>query len=65
MATESYLTKLMHARPYTWKGDSERLFMLLEQMGEARFLRVLQRALFQQLYGAEYVVQIAAREVAS
>jgi hypothetical protein len=39
--------------------------MLLEEMGEARFLRVLQRALFQQLYGAEYVVQIAAREVAS
>lgn len=62
---ESYLTELIHARPHTWKGDVERLFMLLEEMGEARFLRVLQRALFQQLYGAEYVVQIAAREVAS
>ena len=62
---ESYLTELIHARPLTWKGDVERLFMLLEEMGDARFLRVLQRALFQQLYGAEYVVQIAAREVAS
>ena len=62
---ESYLTELIHARPMTWKGDVERLFMLLEELGEARFLRVLQRALFQQLYGAEYVVQIAAREVAS
>ena len=39
--------------------------MLLEECGEDRFLRVLQRALFQQLYGAEYVVQLAAREVAS
>jgi transposase len=62
---ESYLTELIHARPLTWKGDVERLFMLLEEIGEARFLRVLQRALFQHLYGAEYVVQIAAREVAS
>ena len=62
---ESYLTELIHARPLTWKGDVERLFMLLEELGEERFLRVLQRALFQQLYGAEYVVQIASREVAS
>jgi hypothetical protein len=62
---ESYLTELIHARPLTWKGDVERLFMLLEELGDERFLRVLQRALFQQLYGAEYVVQIAAREVAS
>jgi len=62
---ESYLTELIHARPHTWKGDVERLFMLLEELGEERFLRMLQRALFQQLYGAEYVVQIAAREVAS
>ncbi len=62
---EGYLTELIHARPLTWKGDVERLFMLLEELGEDRFLRVLQRALFQQLYGAEYVVQIAAREVAS
>jgi transposase len=62
---ESYLTELIHARPMTWKGDVERLFMLLEEMGEDRFLRVLQRALFQQLYGAEYVVRLAAREAAS
>lgn len=62
---ESYLTELIHARPLTWKGDVERLFMLLEELGETRFLRVLQRALFQRLYGAEYVVQLAAREVAS
>ena len=62
---ESYLTELIHARPLTWKGDVERLFMLLEEVGEERFLRLLQRALFQQLYGAEYVVQLAAREAAS
>lgn len=63
---EGYLTELIHARPYTWKGDVERLFMLLEELGETRFLRLLQRALFQRLYGAEYVVQLAAAgEVAS
>jgi transposase len=49
---ESYLTELIHARPLTWKGDVERLFMLLEEMGDTRFLHVLQRALFQRLYGS-------------
>lgn len=38
----------------------ERLFALLEEVGEERFLRLLQRALFQRLYGAEYVVRITA-----
>jgi transposase len=55
---EAYLTELIHARPHTWKGDVERLFMLLEEIGEAAFLHVLQRALFQRLYGAEYVVPL-------
>lgn len=62
---EGYLTELIHARPYTWKGDVERLFALLEELGEAAFLRLLQRALFQCLYGAEYVVALAAREAVS
>jgi len=62
---ESYLTELIHARPHTWKGDVEHLFALLEELGEAHFLRLLQRALFQRLYGAEYVVGLAARGVAS
>jgi transposase len=63
-AGEGYLTELIHARPHTWKADVERLFALLEEVGEDRFLRLLQRALFQRLYGAEYVVRFA-REVAS
>jgi len=62
---ESYLTELIHARPRTWKGDVERLFALLEEVGEDAFLRLLQRALFQRLYGAEYVVTLAAREASS
>ncbi len=64
---EAYLTELIHARPYVWKGDVERLFALLEEMGEERFTKLLQRALFQRLYGAEYVVRLAAGagEVAS
>jgi transposase len=62
---ESYLTELIHARPFTWKADVERLFMLLEEVGDARFLKLLQRALFSRLYGSEYVVRLAAQEVAS
>jgi hypothetical protein len=64
---EGYLTELIHQRPHTWKGDVERLFALLEELGEERLRTVLQRALFQRLIGAEYVVRLAARlaEVAS
>ena len=66
---EGYLTELIHQRPHTWKGDVERLFALLEELGDAPFRLVLQRALFQRLIGAEYVVRLAARiaapEVAS
>jgi hypothetical protein len=58
---EGYLTELVHQRPHTWKGDVERLFALLEEIGDARFRVVLQRALFQRLIGAEYVVRVAAR----
>lgn len=62
---EGYLTELIHSRPHTWKGDVERLFALLEEVGQERFLRLLQRALFQRLIGVEYVIGIAAKEVAS
>jgi len=62
---EGYLTELIHARPHTWKADVERLFMLLEELGEPNFLRFLQRALFQRLYGAEYVMALVAKEQAS
>ena len=58
---EGYLTELIHQRPHTWKGDIERLFALLEELGDAPFRLVLQRALFQRLIGAEYVVRLAAR----
>jgi transposase len=58
---EGYLTELIHQRPHTWKGDVERLFALLEELGDRHFRLVLQRALFQQLIGAEYVVRLAAR----
>jgi transposase len=58
---EGYLTELIHQRPYTWKGDVERLFALLEELGDAHFRLVLQRALFQRLIGADHVVRLAAR----
>jgi transposase len=64
---EGYLTELIHQRPHTWKGDVERLFALLEELGDERCRALLQRALFQRLIGAEYVVRLAAQreEVAS
>jgi transposase len=58
---EAYLTELIHQRPHTWKGDVERLFALLEELGDGIFRLVLQRALFTRLIGSEYVVQLAAR----
>jgi len=58
---EAYLTEVIHQRPHTWKGDVERLFALLEELGDTAFRLVLQRALFQRLIGAEYVVRLAAR----
>jgi transposase len=58
---EAYLTELIHQRPHTWKSDVERLFALLEELGDARFRLLLQRALFQRLIGAEYVVRLVAR----
>lgn len=61
---EGYLTELIHQRPHTWKGDVERLFALFEELGDAPFRLVLQRALFQRLIGAEYVVRLVARGAA-
>jgi transposase len=58
---EGYLTELIHQRPHTWKGDVERLFALLEELGDAPFRLLLQRALFQRLIGSEYVVRLSAR----
>ena len=60
-----YLTELIHQRPHTWKGDVERLFALLEELGDAPFRLVLQRALFTRLIGSEYVVALVARESVS
>lgn len=64
---EAYLTELVHQRPHTWPGDVERLFALLEELGDDRFRVVLQRALMQRTFGAEYVIRVVARlaEVAS
>jgi hypothetical protein len=58
---EAYLTELVHQRPHTWAGDVARLFALLEEVGEPRFRLVLQRALFQRSFGAEYVLRLVAR----
>ena len=58
---EAYLTELVHQRPHTWAGDVERLFQLLEELGEGVFRLVLQRALMQRTFGAEYVIRLVGR----
>ncbi len=58
---EAYLTELIHQRPHTGKGDVERLFALLEELGDGPFRLLLQRALFQRLIGAEFVVRLVAQ----
>jgi hypothetical protein len=58
---EAFLTELVHQRPHTWAGDVERLFALLEELGDDACRALLQRALFQHTIGAEYVIALAAR----
>lgn len=62
---EAYLTELVHQRPHTWAGDVERLFQLLEELGEAVFRLVLQRALMQRTFGAEYVIRLVGRSAST
>ena len=57
---EAYVTELVHQRPHTWKGCIARCFALLEEIGDARFRLVLQRALMQRLIGAEYLDRVLA-----
>jgi hypothetical protein len=58
---EAFLTELVHQRPLTWAGDVERLFQLLEEVGEGVFRLLLQRALMQRTFGAEYVIRLVGR----
>ena len=61
---EAYITELVHQRPHTWQGCIERLFGLLETLGEDRCRVLLQRALMQRCFGAEYVERLATTLVA-
>jgi len=61
-SAEHFLTELIHQRPRTWKGDVERLYALLNRVGEQVCLRALQSALLRGLVGAEYVEELAVRE---
>jgi transposase len=62
---EAYVTELVHQRPHTWQGCIERAFAVLERIGEAAFRPLLQRALMQRLFGAEYLEHLAAEHTTS
>jgi transposase len=59
-----FLTELVHQHPRTWKGDVERLYQLLEQLGEQRLLNAMQAAMLRGLIGAQYVQRLVREEVA-
>jgi len=52
---EAFLTEVVHARPWGWKGDVETLYVLLGTHGGVRLLAAMREALGRRLYGAEYV----------
>jgi hypothetical protein len=54
-SAEAFLTEVVHARPWGWKGDVETLYGLLGTHGGVRLLGAMREALSRHLYGAEYV----------
>jgi hypothetical protein len=61
---EGYFTELVHQRPRTWPGEVERLFALLEELGDDHFRSLLARALMKRLIGVEYLIRLAVEESA-
>jgi transposase len=51
----TYLTELVHRRPKTWARDVDTLFELLQLVGDDGLCALLERALEEQVYGAEYI----------
>ena len=62
---EHFLTELIHQRPRTWKGDLQVLYELLDRIGAEALFAALQAALLRGLIGAEYVSDLARREVSA
>jgi transposase len=60
-----FFTELVHQRPRTWKGDLEKLYRLLDEIGEDPLRHALHQALLRGLVGAEYVLDLATREVSA
>jgi transposase len=61
---EAYLTEIVHKRPRTWRGDVERLYDLLLEVGPKRLLSAMSRSADDRLFGAEHVAD-AVKEVAA
>ena len=64
-SAEHFLSELVHQRQRTWKGDVQRLYDLLNTVGEPDFLAALQVALLRGLIGAEYVETLGRREASA
>lgn len=61
---ETFLTEIVHRHRFTWKTEVEELHRALVQYGPAALYRHLTRACERKLFGAHYVCDLLAQEVA-
>src|SRR5215472_9436429 len=59
-----YLTELVHRRPKIWTDDVELLFEMLQTHGEDRLVAAFERALAENVFGAEYVARLLSPQSA-
>jgi len=50
-----FLTELVHRHPYTWRGEVEHLFELLQRHGDLRLTEALRSASSRKLFASRYV----------
>jgi transposase len=60
----TFLTEIVHRHRYTWKGQVEKLFDLLQEHGPGRMVEAFRSAVSERLYGAHYVESLLARGAA-
>jgi transposase len=63
-AAEVFLTEIVHRHRFTWQAEVEQLHKALLERGPAALHRALAAANERELFGADHVLRLLAREVA-
>jgi transposase len=63
-AAEIFLTEIVHRHRFTWQAEVEQLHRALLERGPAALHRALAAANERELFGADHVLRLLAREVA-